>query len=107
MLIAECEGSLNLLTSEGTDPFKLTPEHYFSKKRNKPLKFRKIKVKNPNRPPKYRVFEKATLIGNCCWRAWDSYSRDGMSFSMSTAETFEPGWRIATVELIRDCSLLQ
>ena len=89
---------------------KMSPKENFSKRSRRRIRAKKNPDYNPEDPEnnaKFLVFHKAVVMGNCCWRAWDSYARDGMSLDMPTTETFEPGWRIAVVEFVKDCTSMK
>ena len=84
-------------SSEKIVSWELRPKHFVRRKRKKIKRFHKD-------TSQLIRFEKAKLQGNCCWRIWNRYKR-GESNILSTPGTFEPGWRIAAVELMEDCSL--
>ena len=96
----ECDGSLTLLAeipSNKTISWEIRPTNFGRRKRKKIKRFHKDTNKLVR-------FEKATLKGNCCWRIWNRY-RLGEYNLLSRSDTFEPGWRIAAVELMENCSL--
>ena len=100
-LCLECDGSLTLLAetnSENPVELEVRSDQFERRKRKKIKKF----YKNTK---KLIRFEKAALRGNCCWKIWNRY-RSGESVQLSQAGTFEPGWRIASVELLENCEQL-
>ena len=89
-LSLECDGALTLLAetdSENPVELEVRPDQFERRKRKKIW------------------FEKAELRGNCCWKIWNR-CRGGESVQLSQAGTFEPGWRIASVELLENCGQL-
>ena len=100
ILLTECDGSLTLLSEN--EPEKVVelgvrPIHFEGRKR------RKIKRFHEDTKQLIR-FEKATMIGNCCWKVWNKY-RSGESFPLIDTGTFEPGWAIRAVELLDSCNI--
>ena len=76
---------------------KLTPAHFADRNR------RKIRKMDKETKQLYRI-EKAKREGNCCWKIWNRYT-GGESIILSRSETYEPGWRIASVEMLKNCNL--
>ena len=100
-LSLECDGALTLLAetdSENPVELEVRPDQFERRKRRKIKKFYKD-------TKKLIRFEKAELRGNCCWKIWNRY-RMGESVQLSQAGTFEPGWRISSVELLENCGNL-
>ena len=94
-----CTGSLTLLAEDSLGKvlsMRLTPAHFARRKRRKIKKIQKG-------TEKIIRFDKAKLEGNCCWKIWNRY-RAGESILLSTSRTFEPGWRIMSVEMVKDCN---
>ena len=62
----------------------------------------RIKEKHPETKALIN-FDQATAEGKCCWLLWNR-NLGGISYPISSAGTFQPGWRIAAVEMLEDCN---
>ena len=98
ILLTECDGSLTLLSENGREKFIVVSSVHFERRK-------RMKIKIFDKDTKKLIrFEKAALIGNCCWKVWNKY-RSGESILLTQTETFEPGWAIRAVELLDSCNL--
>ena len=94
----ECDGSLTLLSENGREKFIVVRSAQFERRK-------RMKIKIFDRDTEELIrFEKATIIGNCCWKVWNKY-RSGESIPLTQTGTFEPGWAIRAVELLDSCHL--
>ena len=94
--ILVCNGRLKLFSSEHNQGMYIQPDELRNTKRNK----KKLKEYYSSNEP----FDLARLEGNCCWKVWSRY-RSGQSFGMGTAQTYQPGWNILSVQLVESCDL--
>ena len=98
IIVTECDGSLTLLSENGREKFIAANSVHFDRRK-------RMKIKIFDKDTKKLIrFEKAALIGNCCWKVWNKY-RSGESIPLTQTETFEPGWAIRAVELLDSCNL--
>ena len=74
----------------------IQPDELRHTKRNK----KKLKKYYSSNDP----FDLATVEGNCCWKVWSRY-RSGQGLGMGTAQTYQPGWNILSVQLVEGCNL--
>ena len=94
--ILVCTGRLTLFSSEHNQGMYIQPDELRNTIRNK----KKLKEYYSSNEP----FDLARFEGNCCWKVWSRY-RYGQGFGMGTAQTYQPGWNILSVQLVESCDL--
>ena len=60
------------------------------------------KFKHPETQKKLR-FSIARMTGNCCWRIFDRHPRQGIPYNMVASQSYEPGWTIRYIEVMKNC----
>ena len=63
---------------------------------------RLTKFKHPETQNKLR-FSIARMTGNCCWRMFDRHPRKGIPYDMVASQSYEPGWTIRYIQLMKNC----
>ena len=65
---------------------------------------RSIRIKNPENTNQLLTFEVSKHTGNCCWKLSDR-NRGGQQYDIAIPGTYEPGWPIQSVKLLKRCTM--
>ena len=68
-------------------------------RKNIPTKRKKRRIQVKHTDGTLLPFQLASVTGNCRWKVYDRYKL-GKNFDMAEAKTYQPGWKIRSIELI-------